>query len=341
MKTPDELQTLKEKMRAVQTGNYDVEADNPKIIRCWERLGCDRTDCPAYGRLRCWSIAGTSCHGEVQGRFAQKIGDCRECVVYKESCGDDIGELIEIFNQMTKDIKYDFLERLRADGEAAKKERLAELRAMVAAVAHETRNPLHSIGMAASFLKKKYQEEPATEFLTIIEDEVGKIRDLIAIFLSFSRSSPLESGSCDLGAIAADVMEQFLALAKERRVDLRLQSADDLVPIVSDAARIGDCLRNLLENALEVSGKGDVVTVLIDRDGDMMRLAVQDSGPGISEVEQQEIFKPFYTTKVHGPGLGLAIVERTVKELGGSIELRSEPGKGASFILRLPRGNGS
>jgi len=72
----------------------------------------------------------------------------------------------------------------------------------------------------------------------------------------------------------------------------------------------------------------------------MLRLVVQDSGPGISEAEQQEIFKPFYTTKIHGPGLGLAIVERTAKELGGSIELRSEPGKGASFILRLPLEDG-
>ncbi len=336
MKTPKELKTLKEKMRAVQSGDYDVEADNPQIIKCWERLNCDKTDCPAHGKLRCWSIAGTACHGEVQGQFAQKLGDCRECVVYQESCGDDIGELIEIFNQMTKDIKFDFLERIRTDEEAAKKERLAELRDMVAGVAHETRNPLHSIGMAASFLKKNYQDEPATEFLTIIEDEVKKISDLIAIFLSFSDSVPLDLKSCDLNAIGTAVIEQYKGQAGQQKILVQLQAGEDQLEIVSDAARIRDFLAQLLENGLEASGEGAVITLRIEKSKDVVRISVQDKGPGISAAEQKKIFKPFYTTKIHGPGLGLAIVERTVKELEGSIEVSSESGKGATFTIFLP-----
>jgi two-component system sensor histidine kinase HydH len=336
MKTSKELKTLKEKMRAVQSGDYDVEAENPQIIKCWERLNCNKTDCPAYGKLRCWSIAGTACHGDVQGQFAQKIGDCRECVVYQESCGDDIGELIEIFNQMTKDIKYDFLERIRTDEETAKEERLAELRNMVAGVAHETRNPLHSIGMAASFLKKNYQDEPATEFLTIIEDEVKKISDLIAIFLSFSEAVPLDLKPCDLNDIVIVVIEQYKGLAGQQDILVQFQADEDLSEIVSDAARIRDCLAHLLENGLEASDDGAVITLSIEKSKDVARISVQDKGPGISAAEQEKIFKPFYTTKIHGPGLGLAIVERTVKELKGGIQVSSKPGKGATFTILLP-----
>jgi signal transduction histidine kinase len=336
MKTSKELKTLKEKMRAVQSGDYDVEAENPQIVKCWERLNCDKTDCPAYGKLRCWSIAGTACHGEIQGQFAQKLEDCRECVVYKESCGDDVGELIEIFNQMTKDIKYDFLKRIQEDEEAAKEERLAELKDMVAGIAHETRNPLHSIGIAAAFLKKKYQDEQIIEFLTIIEDEVKKISDLVSIFLSFSHSVPLNIEPCNLNTTVTTVMEQYKDQADQQKIVMEFHPDEHLPEIISDAGRIRDCLANLLENALEASAAESIVSLGTKRKNDMVLVSVQDRGPGISVAEQSKIFKPFYTTKIHGPGLGLAIVERTVKELKGTVEVDSQPGKGSTFTIMVP-----
>jgi len=337
MKTPKELKALKEKMLALQSGDYEVEADNPKIVRCWERLQCEKTDCPAYGKLRCWSIAGTCCHGEVKGKFARKIKDCRECVVYKESCGDDIGELIETFNLMVKDIRHTFSERVRSDQEQAKKERLSEISDMVAGVAHETRNPLHSIGIATSFLKKKYRDEMMNEFLGIIEDEVRKLNELTSIFLDFSNPPPLTLQPCTINEIVESVAETYAEQIGTRRQRIQLDLDEDLPEFVSDISRLSDLFTCLLENAIEASKENDVITVATEMKNNLICLSVEDQGPGISDAERNKIFKPFYTTKVNGPGLGLSIARRIVNELQGELTLESEGGRGTVFTVCLPR----
>ncbi len=338
MKTPKELQTLKEKMQALQSGDFTVEAENPKIVKCWERLNCGRKDCPAYGKLRCWSIAGTSCHGEVLGQFAHELGDCRKCTVYKESRQDDIGELIEVFNQMAKDIRYNLDERIRSSRETAKEERISELKDMAAGVAHETRNPLHSIGMATSFLKKKYKDDLMTEFLTIIEEEVRKLNDLTSIFLDFSHPMPINIEPCDINNLIQSAIDNYAHSVEARHLSIHFQKDDKLPEFFSDSARIMECVSNLLENAQEASTDGDIIVVTTKNRNGMAMVSVQDNGPGIPAPEREKIFKPFHTTKTHGPGLGLAVVERSVKELQGRIEVDSVPGKGATFTFLLPMG---
>jgi signal transduction histidine kinase len=339
MKKAKGLQALKEKMIALQAGDFDVEAENPKIVKCWERLGCEKKDCPAYGKLRCWSIAGTSCHGEVQGKFAQKLGDCRECVVYKESCGDEISEFVEVFNQMAKDLKFNFAEQEKSDQEKARTERTEELGNMIAAVAHETRNPLHSIGIAASYLKKNFRGELGTEFLNVIEEEVKKLNNLTSIFLSFSNPTPLAIESCDLNAIVRTAVAGFNKMPDNKGHRVLLELAEDLPQIPCDTARISEALLKLLENSVEASPAGDEIIVSTAADQSGIRFSIRDHGPGISAEEQENIFKPFYTTKINGPGLGLAIVERITRELQGSVTVESQPGKGATFSIHLPGGS--
>ena len=161
-------------MIEIQDGNLDVEADNPKLVKCWERLNCQKTDCPAHGKLRCWSITGTFCHGEVQGEFAKKLGDCRKCVVYQESCGDEVGELLETFNLMVKDLKFDRNSREITSQRKAQEEQRSTVEEMSATLAHEVRNPLHSIRMATAYLKQNFEGELITEFLSVIEEENKK-----------------------------------------------------------------------------------------------------------------------------------------------------------------------
>lgn len=337
MKTPKELKSLQEKILALQSGDYDVEADNPRIVRCWERLNCNKTDCPAYGKLRCWSIAGTCCRGEVTGKFAQKIKDCRECVVYKESCSDDIGELIEAFNLMVKDIRHDFEERVRSDKEEARKERLSEISDMVAGVAHETRNPLHSIGMATSFLKKKYNDELMSQFLEIIEDEVNKLNQLTSIFMDFSNPTPLNLKPCNINDIVSGVISSYSAEMEAQQISLQLNLDTRLQEFISDELRLADLFSRLLENALEASEENKTITVGTTNNDDMICLSVQDEGVGIPATNKEKIFKPFYTTKVNGPGLGLSIVQRIIGELRGTLSINSEEGKGTLVTVCIPR----
>jgi signal transduction histidine kinase len=330
------LRRLKDRMIDVQMGNLDVEVENPQIVRCWERLGCDRKDCPSYGKSRCWAIAGTFCHGIVQGQFAQKIGDCRKCVVYKESCGDEIHELVEVFNQMVKDLKHNLKELETANREKSRMERLSALGEMATTVAHETKNPLNSIRLATSYLKKNFGGEILTEFLSIIEEEVMRLNDMTTSFLGFSKPAPLRLKMCDLNAIVKSTVALIRQEATDRNIEV-IVLFDEHIPLIQcDYSRMKQALLNLLINAMDASGEGDAITITTEASGALLKISVQDTGRGISPEDVEKIFKPFYTTKTRGSGLGLAIVDRILKEHGGRIEVDSAPGCGATFTMELP-----
>jgi len=329
------LKRLKDRMLDLQSGNLDVEVENPGIIKCWERLGCDMKNCPSFGKVRCWAIAGTFCHGETQGQFAQKIGGCRNCVVYKESCGDEINELVEVFNQMVKDLKYNLSELEKANAEKAKMERLSALGEMASIVAHETKNPLNAIKIATSYLKNNFQGEILTEFLTIIEEEVTRLNDISSNFLGFSRPAPLSLKPRDINAIVKSTVELIRQEATERNMEVIMRTNENIPLVQCDYARMKQALLNILLNALDASGAGDRVTVTTEAAGTGIIITVQDSGKGISSGELENIFKPFYSTKSRGSGLGLAIVDGIVKEHGGEIAVDSAVGKGTTFTIRM------
>jgi signal transduction histidine kinase len=327
---------LKQKMQDVQAGNLNVEVENPRIVKCWERLACDKKDCPAYGRLRCWAVAGTFCRGEVQGQFAQKIGDCRACVVYRESCGDEIGELVEVFNQMVKDLRHNLAELEKANTEKAKMERLSALGEMASTVAHETKNPLNSIRVAASYLKKNFHGEILSEFLTIIEEEVGRLNDITTNFLAFSKPAPHRPRPCDINAIVKSTAGLIRQEATDRNIEIIVLTDDHARPVPCDFAQMKQALLNLLVNAMDASEEGDTITVMTEAGDGRVRIAVQDTGKGIAPEALEKIFKPFYTSKTRGSGLGLAIVDRIVKEHKGEISVASVQGAGTTFTIELP-----
>ncbi|MEE9524115.1 MAG: ATP-binding protein [Thermodesulfovibrionales bacterium] len=330
------LKKLKDEMLNIQSGNLNVEVENQKLVKCWERLDCDKTDCPSYGKLRCWATAGTFCHGTVQGELAQKIGDCRKCVVYKESCGDEINELVEVFNQMVKDLNFNLGELDKATQEKAKLERLSALGEMATTVAHEIKNPLNAIRLAASYLKRNFRGELLSEFLTIIEEEVMRLNNISSNFLGFSRPAPLNLKVCDINAIIKPTVELIRQEATERNIEIVLLTDENLPPVHCDLSRIKQAILNLLVNAMDVSKEGDTITVSTEKENDHIRISLQDTGSGVSDEEAEKIFKPFYTTKTRGSGLGLAIVDRIVKEHNGEIEVDSKHEKGTIFTIKMP-----
>ena len=329
------LKRLKDRMLDVQSGNLDVEVENSRLIKCWERLNCAKKDCPSYGGFRCWAVAGTFCHGEVQGAFAQKIGDCRKCVVYQESCGDEIHELVEVFNQMLKDLRYNLKELDKANSEKARMERLSALGEMAATVAHETRNPLNAIKLAASYLKNNFQGELLTEFLGIIEEEAARLNEISSNFLDFSKPSPLNLKRCSINAIVEATVDLIRQEATDRNLELIVLKDENLPLMPCDFSRIKQALLNLLINAMDASAEGDTISVFTEAFGSGVQIIIQDTGKGMSAEETENIFKPFYSTKTRGSGLGLAIVDRIIKEHGGELDVDSMPGKGTKFIMTV------
>ena len=330
------LRRLKDRMIDVQTGNLNVEVDNPRIVKCWERLDCRKDDCPSYGKLRCWATAGTFCHGTVQGAFAQKIGDCRNCVVYRESCGDEIQELVEVFNQMLKDLKHNLRELEKVNTDKARMERLSALGEMATTVAHETKNPLNSIRLATSYLKKNFQGEILSEFLSIIEEEVMRLNEITSDFLGFSKPAPLKIRTADMNALVRSTVELVRQEATDRNIEMIILTDEHVPPVACDFSRMKQAVLNLLLNAIDASAAGDTISITTEAAAARMTLSVQDTGRGIPPEEIENIFKPFYTTKTRGSGLGLAIVDRIVKEHKGEITVESSPGTGTTFTIVLP-----
>jgi signal transduction histidine kinase len=256
--------------------------------------------------------------------------------VYQESCGDEIGELVEVFNQMVKDLRYNLSELNKVNTEKSRMERLSALGEMATTVAHETKNPLNSIRLATSYLKKNFQGEILSEFLEIIEQEVARLNELTTGFLGYSKPAPLKLKPCDINTVVRATVDLVRQDATDRNIELVVLMDDHAPPVGCDISQMKQALLNLLVNAMDASREGSAITVKTESADRRMRISVRDSGAGIPQGEIEKIFKPFYTTKTRGAGLGLAIVERIVKEHGGEIRVESAKGKGTTFTLELP-----
>lgn len=330
---------LKDRMELVQIGNLAVETPDEHIPYCHEMLECMKKECPAYGRKRCWTIPGTVCFGYAQGDVFDKMRDCRNCVVYKESCGDEIGELVEVFNHMVKKLN-DSMSRLEESArEKTRLEKLSALGEMSMTIAHEIKNPLNAIRGAASYLKDNFEGEVLKEFLTIIDEETRRLNEIVTSILRYSRPVPLKLQAADINKVISDTVDLVRQEATESNVEVAM-SLDERVPSFRfDAQQVKQAVLNLLVNALEVTGEGGTIRIATEIFDSGVRVIIKDTGPGMSEEVVAEIFKPFFTTKTRGSGLGLACVERIVKDHKGDITVKSEPGKGAEFIITLPAGN--
>jgi signal transduction histidine kinase len=217
----------------------------------------------------------------------------------------------------------------------------------VAGVSHELRAPVASIRLMADALEQgKVAPETAKEFHRLIALEGARLSTLVANVLDHSRISQdghqwrLEP--CDLSALVADTLGVMRPLAKERRIVL----LDEIAPVESavDKGAIQQALVNLLDNAIKFSPPGSTVTVTLSIGGESGRweLRVRDEGPGIPRDEQKRIFERFYRPgdelrrETQGTGIGLSLVMAIARGHRGTIHVESQPGKGSTFILRIP-----
>lgn len=330
------MKKLKDKMELVQTGNLDVEVPNDYLLNCWDVLECEAKECPAYGKKRCWTISGTMCYGGLQGDVFEKICECKNCIVYRESCGDEIGELIEVFNQMIKKLKDSIKELEETSREKTRLEKLSALGEMSMTVAHEIKNPLNAIRGAVSYLQDNFKGEVLKEFLSIIEEETRRLNEIVTSFLRFSRPSPLHLQVSDMNRIISETVELVRQEATGNNVEV-IMSLDERIPSFKfDAQQLKQALLNIIVNSLDATKAGDTIKINTEIFDSHVHIMIRDTGMGMSGDIISDIFKPFFSTKTRGSGLGLACVERIVKDHKGDISVRSEVGKGTEFIITLP-----
>jgi signal transduction histidine kinase len=177
--------------------------------------------------------------------------------------------------------------------------------------------------------------------LEVVYNETQRLADIVTDFLKYARPRPIQKSPQVVTEILDDLLLLLSQDQKARdRIRIERNYEEGLPPVDADAAQTRDALWNLLVNAVEAMPEGGPLTVDVARVHESkipsVEIVISDKGKGIPAELQKKIFQPFHTTKAEGTGLGLAIVQRVVDGHGGSIQVKSGPGQGSSFILRLP-----
>jgi two-component system phosphate regulon sensor histidine kinase PhoR len=215
----------------------------------------------------------------------------------------------------------------------------------IATISHELRTPMAAVYGAAETLRaRKLPQDQQSQLLEMISTQARRLRQITEQVLL---ATQLDRGQVPLGReqvdLAALVRSSVDALRPElaESVSLEVECAPGAETAAGDADRIQQVLVNLLDNAAKY-GDGPV-TVRVETVDGLVRIAVADRGPGITLAEQQRIFEKFYRVDPHlvrgpgGTGLGLYISRELVRRMGGTLEVRSKPGAGATFVVELPR----
>jgi signal transduction histidine kinase len=255
----------------------------------------------------------------------------------------EIGRLGRTFNEMAAKLRAS-RERER---EVVRREKLSALGRLAAGVAHDVRNPLHSIGLTLQHLSETARPESGErqrEFdhsVEVIRGEIGRLDRLVGNFLRFAKSERRERQPVDLGELLRETARLVQKESERRRVRIDLEAGEALPAVLVDAEAIRSALLNLILNSFEAMPDGGELSLRLQAEGDEVVLEVADTGEGIPEDEQEHVFDFAYTTREGGNGLGLAMVHHcVVEEHGGRVTLESRAGQGTRVRLMLPTRNG-
>jgi len=216
-------------------------------------------------------------------------------------------------------------------------EKMAAMGEMAMFVTHQLRNPIVAIGgFTDQLLKPDLPEDKKRRNLTIIRDEIRRLEDIIFQMGHFLKVSLKEPVYFDPGPAVVAVLASPDVQAKARDYVLNVKMDPCLPEILCDPTSFGEVVRNLLDNAFDATPPGGTVAVRGYRKGPgAFVLSVRDTGQGITNPDKDCLFKPFFTTKDTGMGLGLPFIKRVMDTCGGKIEVQSRVGKGALFKLNF------
>lgn len=277
---------------------------------------------------------------ELQEKIARlHLGDMDVHVSFADR-NDEIGDLGRDFNEMVQQLKSsrEEIQRLHQN-QMSRAEHFATLGELAAGLAHEIRNPLAGIAGVLEIVGRDLPENSAARsVMADAKQEAVQINRILTDLLETARPRPPQFRPADLVSTAEHAVGFARQQAITKRIMIELEAKHELPAIEHDPNQINQVLLNLLLNAVQSMDKPGTVHVSLDLDepNEFAVVTVTDEGRGIAPEHINSIFRPFFTTKGHGTGLGLSLARRTIEAHGGKIEVTSEVGKGTRFVVLLP-----
>jgi len=263
---------------------------------------------------------------------------------------DEIGELADSFNRMTRDL-LEQRERL------VQSERVAAWRELARRLAHELKNPLFPLQLTVENLLRAREQGPQQfddtfrESASVLLSEISNLKAVIGRFSDFSKMPQPQFQAVRLSELLDDVAKLYQAQVAKANITCHLElskmwgqppsavrrsEAPVEQPIAADPELLHRALSNLVLNAIEAMPKGGTLILRTSQESGFARIEISDTGPGLPQEDCARLFTPYYTSKPHGTGLGLAIVQSIVTDHGGKISVSSERGRGTTFMIELP-----
>jgi signal transduction histidine kinase len=252
---------------------------------------------------------------------------------------DEVGDLAEAFNRMTHEL-------LAQKDRLVQTERVAAWRELARRLAHELKNPLFPLQLTVENLVKARAQSPALfeeifqESAETLLTEINNLKQVISRFSEFSKMPLPHWQKIEINDVVKNVARLFQPQLESRAggsIECRLDLGANLPAIAADPELLHRVISNLVLNAMDAMPKEGTLTLRTRQIGDRVVLDVSDTGVGLTAEECARLFTPYYTSKQHGTGLGLAIVQSVTSDHGGRVSVESQPGRGTTFRIELPR----
>jgi signal transduction histidine kinase len=244
---------------------------------------------------------------------------------------DEIRQLGDAFNSMADRL-------VELQDEIRKQERQAMFGRIAAGLVHDLSHPIQNIGNSCKLIQKMFEDAEYREtFKKTVDRELVIIKRVLDDLRNIARPIPLERFPVDVNRTVSDAAEAMEQHAETAGLTLRTELTPEPVFIEGDVFALGRVYRNLILNAIQATAPGGLIAVASEARGDRVQVRIYDTGCGIPPERLGQIFEDFVTTKRRGLGLGLAISKKIVEQLGGTITVASEVGKGTTFVLEFPR----
>ncbi len=248
---------------------------------------------------------------------------------------DEVGRLAAGFNHMTAQLTDQRDRLLQA-------ERVAAWRELARRLAHELKNPLFPLQITIENMVRA-RSLPEADFNEIFEEsaatltaELDNLKTIVGRFSDFSRMPTPQLERIDLRGALRRLATLYAPALAEKRIDLRMQTPSAPLVTMADPELLHRALSNLVLNAMDAMPDGGSLAISAGRHEGLVEIRIADSGAGLTPEECARLFTPYYTTRQHGTGLGLAVVQSIIADHHGAIAVRAAPGTGAEFIIGLP-----